>query len=142
MAKLRGALHLLSAEGWLLARAWWLLLAADLGLRQLPFVRVQRLFAVRCADGAPPERAVLRRAARCVDVAARHHLWPMTCLRRALVLQRLLAERGLQTTLRFGVRREGERLAAHAWLEGHGLPLAEAEGIAERYAPLVAAPHP
>ncbi len=44
------------------------------------------------------------------------------CLMRSLVLQRMLARRGVVCRLVIGVR-PGETLEAHAWIEHGGLPL-------------------
>ncbi len=71
-----------------------------------------------------------------MDVAARHHLYPMLCVPRSLALRALLAESGIRTELRIGVRKTGESLAAHAWVEHRGLPLGEPAAIAERFTPL------
>ena len=71
--------------------------------------------------------AIIHRATRLVDMAARHHLYPMTCLRRALVLQRILAERGVSTQLQIGVRKIGEEIDAHAWLEYNKVKIDEVE---------------
>jgi hypothetical protein len=46
-----------------------------------------------------------------------------TCLTRSLVLQWVLARRGIGTDLKVGVRNEGEGLQAHAWLECGGVPV-------------------
>jgi hypothetical protein len=46
-----------------------------------------------------------------------------TCLRQALLLHWLLRRRGLQPELRIGVRKQGEALDAHAWMELDGHPL-------------------
>jgi hypothetical protein len=54
-----------------------------------------------------------------------------------LVLQRLLREQGIEAQLRIGVRTEGGRLMAHAWLEHEGRPLGEAEPVEERFARLL-----
>ena len=45
------------------------------------------------------------------------------CLTRSLVLQRILAGRGIATTLWVGVRNEGQGLQAHAWVECGGVPV-------------------
>ncbi|MBM3131082.1 MAG: lasso peptide biosynthesis B2 protein [Chloroflexi bacterium] len=102
----------LSLGDWLtLAQAWLLLLIADLGLRVLPFPRVQ---AFATPDLPREPRAVtpppIQRLHRLVDIAARHHVYPMTCLRRALVLQRLLRARGADAHLRIGVRKDAGAL--------------------------------
>ena len=46
-----------------------------------------------------------------------------TCLTRSLVLQWMLARRGVGTELKVGVRHEGGVLDAHAWLECGGVPV-------------------
>ena len=76
---------------------------------------------------------------RLVGLAARYHLYDMTCLPQALTLQWLLGRRGVATELRIGVRRDSGNLAAHAWLEHAGRPIGEAREIASRFAPLVTA---
>ncbi len=46
-----------------------------------------------------------------------------SCLTEALTTQIMLGRRGLRSTLRIGVRRDGEALEAHAWLERGGAVL-------------------
>lgn len=128
-------------DRWLLARAAALLMAVDLGLRTAGFVRVRRWLErsgeERAARPVTPERWVEAEAiARVVVAAARHHLYPMTCLRRALVLERLLAERGIPAVLRIGVRKDKEGFRAHAWVECDGRALSEPEAVERRFASL------
>jgi len=61
----------------------------------------------------------------------------MTCLRRSLVLQRMLGRRSIPAELRLGVRKEEGQLKAHAWLEYQGQPVGEAEDLEEKYWGLV-----
>lgn len=50
------------------------------------------------------------------------------CWKRAIVLQRYLALRGIRTRIVFGVKRADEQLlAGHAWLEAGNQPLLETE---------------
>lgn len=73
----------------------------------------------RGAGDRQRERETVRRA-----IATTARFVPSsTCLVRALAAERLLARRGLASTLHLGVRRSssGEpRIAAHAWLESGG----------------------
>ena len=139
--KIRAAFKLSPSDWLLLIQAWLLLLVVDLGLRALPFTRLQAWAAGRAGDNAAPSPvgalATIPQAHRMVDIASRFHLYPMTCLRRSLALQRLLARRGILTELRFGVQKEGGQLLAHAWLEHEGAPIGEPETLSERYATLV-----
>lgn len=129
----------LSFEDWYdLSRAWILLLWVDLGLRRRPFQQVQARAAQTAVSRPPADRATpLKRLPRLVDAAARNHLYPMTCLRRSLVLQRLLAGRGLPSSLRFGVLKTEGDLVAHAWVEVDGRPIGEPEQLTQQYALLV-----
>ena len=139
---MRTALGLSWGDRWILAQVWVLLLAVDLGLRTLPFRRVQRLLGLGRRDGAPAEAKetsdTIRHLGKLVGMAGRHHLYPMRCLRQSLVLQWLLAQRGIITELQIGVRKEVDGLSAHAWLEHGGQPIDEPQTIENHFAPLAA----
>lgn len=135
--ELRRALSLAPADWLRFAQAWVVLLAADLGLRWLPFPRVERLLAPARADRRAAEDRAAARCVWAVAAAARHHLKPMTCLPRALGLRWLLGRAGFAADLRIGVAREGDRLLAHAWVELDGRPLGEPEGEPSPFQPLL-----
>lgn len=141
--KLRTAQALSPGEWWLLVQAWMSLLAADIALRVLPLGRVQRLLALGVGRAAPPVSAatpaVIASTQQNVARAARHHLYPMRCLRRSLALQGMLRRRGIETVLQIGVRKQGEGIVAHAWLEYDGQALGEPETLTADFLPLVAA---
>ncbi len=107
-----------------LIQAWFLLGLVDLGLRCLPFGVLRKGLDWRLMGPPSPnpdfDPRSIERLRRWVDAAANRHWTEMTCLRRALVLRRLLAGRGVASDLRLGVRREGESLTAHAWLDCGG----------------------
>jgi hypothetical protein len=74
-----------------------------------------------CGTAGPGAVASALAAARPVNlVAARLRA---SCLTRSLVLQWVLARRGIGTELQVGVRNEGDGLQAHAWLECGGVPV-------------------
>jgi hypothetical protein len=139
-AKLRTLLSF-SARDWiLLAQAWSLLLVLDIGLRVLPFRKVQGWIKSPDQKEISTVKAarIIQRSSDFVDLAARHHLYPMTCLRRSLALQWLLSRSGLDTSLQFGVRRENGKLQAHAWLEHQGQVIDKTPIPIEQYANLKA----
>lgn len=139
--KVRTALSLPPGDWWVLAQAWILLLAVDLGLRWMPFQQVVKWsewderFAHRSRTGDVVGK--IRRLSGLVRIAANHHLYPMTCLRQALALQRLLLMEGIASELRIGVRKDAGALDAHAWLEVQGVPVGQSRGAVENFAPLV-----
>jgi Transglutaminase-like superfamily len=138
--KLHKARAFSAQDWWILSQAWLLLLAVDWGLRLLPFRRLHLLLVHRQGRPAPDPAslmATIQRVQELVDIAARNHLYPMHCLRRSLVLQRLLAERGIITDLRFGVQRDAGTTHAHAWLEHAGQAIGEPHDVTSRFVPLV-----
>ena len=84
-------------------------------------ISLARLLSRMDARGTSGSGAVANAlaAARPVNlVAARLRA---TCLTRSLVLQWILARRGIGTELKVGVRNRGDGLHAHAWLECGGV---------------------
>jgi len=149
MSRWAKAAQLSLADWVLLVRASFWLLLADCGLRLGALGSTQALLHRGVLGGAPrcgvaEQGDVQRSIARIsylVDVAAQYHLVPMACLPRALVLRRLLAQAGVSTELRIGVRKEGSRLLAHAWLERQGQPVGEPRDPTARFAALHPAAH-
>jgi hypothetical protein len=105
-----------------LPELWLRLLIADLLLRCRPLPAVERRLgrgpAPRAWDPAAWDEA--HRLFRLAAAVARHHLYPMACLPRALAVRWALARRGLTARLVIGVAKDGSDLAAHAWLEQGG----------------------
>jgi hypothetical protein len=124
----------------LLCQAWAMLLFIDVGLQLCPLRRVQEFVDVQVRRGKgtpgprPPE--TLGRVQRLAGMAARHYLVPLHCLEQALAMQWLLGRRGIATSLRFGVQKTGDGLAAHAWLEFAGRPISGAMPGDDGFSPL------
>jgi hypothetical protein len=134
-AKLSAFLAFSRHERFLIGQAWIALLRADVALRSLPLPRAQR-FLNALLQRVPPSPLSELGLAHLVDIAARHHVLPVRCLHRALVLKGMLAQSGLESDLRIGVRKQQGRMLAHAWLERAGVPLAETPEIAALFLPL------
>jgi transglutaminase superfamily protein len=120
---------------WAFARAWIVLLVADIGLRLLPYPKLDRLLAAQPRKRKAGDE-VIPRLAWATAAAARHHLYEMRCLPRALCLRWLLGRYGIEADLRIGVARQDDGLDAHAWVECQGRPVGEDLGVAERFAPM------
>jgi hypothetical protein len=71
---------------------------------------------------------------RMVLAAARNSLFPSTCLERSLALWWLLAQQGITSQFRIGVRKDAEKFAAHAWVERDGVAIGEPEASHMHYA--------
>jgi hypothetical protein len=74
---------------------------------------------------------------RMVLAAARNSPIPSTCLERSLALWWLLACQGIASQFRIGVRKDGEKFAAHAWVERDGVAIGEPEASHLHYAAFV-----
>ena len=137
--KLCSAFRLSRAEWSLFLQAWVWLLLFDIGLRTHPFPRLQ-IFAARLSTrpALPSEQTegLILALKTAVDRARYNHLYSMTCLRRSLALQKMLAQRGVATELKIGVRKELSMLSAHAWVEYRGKPIGEPEKVTVQYTPL------
>lgn len=86
---------------------------------------------------SPVRRGTLdaRQLARLVAAASRWGPFRCSCVGRSLVLQAMLKRHGVESQLRLGVRKDGMRLAAHAWVEHQGRPLIDAADVGENFAP-------
>jgi hypothetical protein len=110
-----------------------------LSLRVRGFGATQRFLQkfTALAKTCPPVAAVESRVAlttRMVLAAGRNSPIPSTCLERSLSLWWLLARQGIATQFRIGVRKDGEKLAAHAWIERDGVAIGEPDASHLHYA--------
>ncbi|MCW6036216.1 lasso peptide biosynthesis B2 protein [Spirulina subsalsa FACHB-351] len=111
-----------------------------LSLQVLGLKRTQTL--LNSLPTFPLANDALPTTAEMVKVTARYT--STSCLPQALVLQTLLRCQGVDSVLRIGVRREGQQLEAHAWVEVQGQPLNQGTEVYEEYqvfAPLTGKPH-
>jgi hypothetical protein len=131
---LRRLTSLRPAEIRLVAYAGLALPVAAIALRALGVRRVHAALGGWRPGGAV-EGLDAHRVARLFAAAARRMPGYFSCLPRAVALQWILARHGCRASLRIGVRKQGEVLDAHAWVEHEGIPLMERPGIAEEYAP-------
>jgi hypothetical protein len=70
------------------------------------------------ADATRPE------AERVIEVfrkALHHHVLRASCVPQSLALQRLLQRRGWSASIRVGIRRSGDSIEGHAWVESDRL---------------------
>ncbi len=138
--KARTVLSLPAGDRWIIAQAWILFLLVDLGLRSMPFQSVQnwlgwgQKFASR--ENSVDEAGQVSRLNQLVKIAGRNHIYPMTCLRQALVLKWLLDRNKIKTNLRIGVKREQDQFNAHAWIEYRHQPVGEPGTVSREFSPM------
>ena len=130
--------------GWLV-RAYLLLLRAR--ARRGDVREVTRLASRphRGGDALPAlteeQRALIAQRARLIGIAARHPFLWAHCLERSLALAWWLEGEGIRVELRFGMRRVGGRLCAHAWVEYAGEVLNDRQRVVARFASLARPDH-
>ena len=78
----------------------------------------------------------LFRAVQLSEMAARHHIFPINCLRRCLVQQQLLARYGYSLDLHFGVKKQHDILKAHCWLTYENKLVNDGEEVVSSYTEL------
>lgn len=118
-----------------LAAAWSLLGLTRLLILLAPFRVVRRLLGEDRAGHSPDDdtlgelqRARAERIGVIVQVAARHTPWRSECYPQALTARFFLAARRIPHRISFGLRRDGDRLAAHAWVTAGGAPVVGGDG--------------
>ena len=124
MSDLRKLLALDARERRVLAAAACLLPLVSMALKVTSLKRtagLMRVFERRRVARPLPAAAI----ARLTGVAARRGAPGASCIVRSMVLRTLLARHGHASELRFGARKEGGRLMAHAWVECEGRALLE-----------------
>jgi hypothetical protein len=140
LRKTERLLALSQRERWLLVRAFVGLGVVEVALRIYDLPRLVEAMKARepqAARSVTPDQ--LRRAreyAHLVKIASRYHLVAATCLHRSLVLRQLLAREGLPTELRIGVKKDGIKLRAHAWVELDGYPVNDSPADIASFVPL------
>jgi hypothetical protein len=93
-------------------------------LHELPRAHLGQPFAAPSEQTAVSALLLGRAVARTLTLLPTHS----SCLVRSLVLLRLLARRGVDSSLVIGVHHEDDSFAAHAWVEYRGIPLLDPGG--------------
>ncbi len=129
------------SEVWFLVEAAAAVVAFDLALRLFSSKTCLAVFESKGGSHQKQEGADLQRMVWLVDVADRYAPGRSSCLRQAAALAWLLRRRGIATSLRIGVAREGDNLLAHSWLQSQE---GELFGLSDndKYAPLSSPTHP
>lgn len=114
---------------WLMLRMACWVAALSLLVKVMPLPRVLKLISPRNNRKTVSENPALEaRLAKALDrvLAADWLCFTPICWKRAAVLHRYLALKGIETRIVFGVTKESEGLlTGHAWLEAEGRPILE-----------------
>ncbi len=137
----RAFLQLSRLERKMLFRASWRLPLMSCALRLLGLEKCQSLLIklagfFEAREMLPIEDllAAAQAAARMVEIAARRSPCRARCLQKSLVLWWLIRRQGIRGNLWFGIRKEGNGLEAHAWVEFSGVNLNGPEDLYQKFA--------
>jgi hypothetical protein len=125
----------------ILIRAIFMLPLTALALRVAGLTRWQAVLSkttpLHKDPGKKPADSIqqARITARMLGVANRHGIGRANCLEQSVTLWWLLGRQGIESSLRVGVRKQADRLEAHAWVECSGVVLNDRDDIHESYAP-------
>jgi hypothetical protein len=104
----------------MLAEALAALALASLAIALLPFRRVA-VFASSAGRGpARSDAETVRRARSALIGWSRRVPWRAVCFQKGLALHWMLRRRGIRSVLLYGVRQDGDGLAAHVWIDVDG----------------------
>jgi Transglutaminase-like superfamily len=113
----------------LFPRACLLLPLISISLRWRRFRKtnasLQHFLSVPYRSQNPDAQARAALTARMVRAVGRHGIGHPNCLKESLAIRWLLARPGIPSDLRLGVRKDGEKFEAHAWVECGGTPLSD-----------------
>ncbi len=118
----------------LLAQAWFLHALFDLRIRFGRYDRWKSLCSPSVKSVAAPIPAT--KVIQFAEQAARHHCFPVNCLRRCLVQLHLLAKQGHAGRLHIGVRKS-KGFEAHCWLTLDGQLINDSDENVATYSELV-----
>jgi hypothetical protein len=123
----------LSVQDWdVLTEAFATSLMIGIGVRARSFSKLAA-WATRVDAGRPRLAHDVQRIAWLVGVAARGTRFK--CLVRSLTLSRVLARRGVPTSVQIGVRPGDRKLQAHAWVEWNRRVLNDSPAHVREYVP-------
>jgi hypothetical protein len=81
-----------------------------------------------------PQEDAIAVTCRMVKSATHYGFIRPTCLEESLALWYFLREKGILPNLRIGVRKNGEKFEAHAWVEHEGATLNQVQEAHKHYA--------
>lgn len=82
------------------------------------------------------ERQTIADAARWTDIASRHPWQWARCLQRSIAVCQWLEKEGIEPRLVIGVRRAGNGISGHAWVEYAGEIVNDVPGVRREFATL------
>ncbi len=136
-------------ELWLLTYAWFVFLKWDFLISSINFKKWREQISNATFAQDKNDLAInttklehVKIIIKMSEIASRHHIRKMNCLRRCLTQKQLLNNHGYHCNLHLGVKIEQNNLKAHSWLSFQGVVINDSEDVLSRYSELkVASEH-
>lgn len=107
-------------DKWLTVQVWLWAAIFRMMILIVPVKYVKRYYGISEEESPELESKEsykkARKIAYYVNRISEHTPWESKCLVRALTAQRLLTKKNVTSTLYLGVKNEGNKMVAHAWL--------------------------
>lgn len=118
----------------ILLKSWMLFCKWDLLISFVPYRtwRDKINQPINYRDSHAADYSEITNLIRLSEIAGRNHYRHMNCLRRCMVQKQLLASKGIDTELHFGVYKS-ERLHAHCWLTYESLLINDTNESLKKY---------
>lgn len=94
-----------------------------------------RLHRTEATSSATSAQSAVELTCRMVSAAERYLPGQASCLEESLLLCHLLESQNIPSVVRIGVRKDGEKFEAHAWVEQDGIALNQHEERHRHYTP-------
>jgi hypothetical protein len=118
---------------WIFIKAVALAFLIRMSLRVVKYGSIVRILMKFKAGEKSPETPELKMYRSLIILSYRFPGWFINCLSIGTAFWFLMKRKGIKTELRFGMRKEHDKLHAHAWLEVKGTPLTLDRNIKEKY---------
>jgi hypothetical protein len=135
-SKIRTFFELPNSHKWIFIKISLIVPLVELGIKTIKFKRtlaILKLFINRNPHSPENELKLVGRYTNYLHLYHRKFPFLGKCLARSLTLWFLLKREGIETELKFGMKKENEKLLAHSWLEYDGKPLITKSEINEGY---------
>jgi len=110
----------LNKEKWLTIEVWFWAAVFRLLILFVPAKHMKKYYGTIGEESSEAESKEKYRYAKKiayhVNRVAEHTPWESKCLVRALTAQKLLTKQNISSTLYLGVKKDNEKLVAHAWI--------------------------